>query len=87
MRLLSVLLGFVVVGFLRQIGGPESFRNEFAHLRQRILRNVYRVRAHVSDQRDGAFVTQFNAFIKALGHSHRILCRVTQPVIGGLLKL
>ena len=86
-RLLSVFLGFVEVGLLRQIGGPEFFGNEFANLRQRVLRNVDGIRAHIGDQRNGAFVPEFDAFIKTLGDSHRIFCRITQAVIGGLLQL
>src|ERR1019366_5214723 len=51
--------------------------------------SVYRGGGSVKccSERDGAFVTQFNAFIQFLRDSHRPLRRVAQTVIRSLLQL
>src|SRR5262245_1019931 len=84
-RFLGVLFGFVVVRPFRQIIRAETFRNQLAHLRQRVLRNVDRIRAHVRDQRDGPFGTEFDAFVQALRDAHGALRGVAKAVVSGLL--
>ena len=48
---------------------------------------LHGIRAHVGDQRNGAFVAQFNAFIKTLRQRHRVFRGITQAVVGSLLQL
>ncbi len=56
-------------------------------MRERIIRDVHRIRAHVGNQCDGAFAAQLDAFIKPLRERHSALRRVSQPVVSGLLEL
>src|SRR5579862_416621 len=84
---LRVFLRLVVVGLFREIVGAEALRNEFADLREGVLRNVNRVGAHVGDERDGAFGAEFDTFVEALGDAHGALGGVAQAVVGRLLEL
>src|SRR5689334_22700543 len=63
-RLLRVFLRLVEIRLLGKIVGTILRGDEFANLRQRIARNMHRVRAHVSNQRHRAFRTQLHTFIE-----------------------
>ena len=83
---LGILLRFVIVGLFRKVIAAESLRNQFTNLRQRVVRDVHGIRAHVGNQRNRAFVTKFHAFVEFLRQRHRALGRVPQPVVSRLLQ-
>ena len=85
-RFLRVFFRLVKVGLLGKIVRPEALRNQLADLRQRVVRDAHGIRAHVSDQRDGAFVAELHAFIQALRQGHGALGREAQAVVRGLLE-
>src|ERR1700683_5424975 len=84
---LRVFFRFIEVGFFRQIALAVARSNVVAHLGDRVRRYLHRVRAHVGDQRDRAFVPELDAFVKALREHHGALGGVAQAVVAGLLKL
>src|SRR4029077_1123727 len=86
-RFLCILLGLVIVRLLRQVIGTEAFRNQFAHLLQRIVRDVHGIGAHVGNQRDGAFLAKLHAFVEPLRQAHGALRGVAQAVVSSLLQL
>ena len=83
---LGILLRFVIVGLFRKVIAAESLRNQFTNLRQRVVRDVHGIRAHVGNQRNRAFVTKFHAFVEFLRQRHRALGRVPQSVVSRLLQ-
>src|SRR5579859_416132 len=86
-RFLRVFLRFVIIRFFRQVIRSKAFRNQLAHLGQRILRDIYGIGAHVRDQRDGTFFAKLHAFIKPLRQPHGALGGVAQAIVSGLLQL
>src|SRR6266851_105978 len=86
-RFLRVFLRFVVVRFFREVIRSKSFRNQLAHLLQRIVGDVHGIGAHVGDQRDGAFLAEFHAFVEPLRQAHGALGGVAQAIVSGLLQL
>ena len=86
-RVLRILLGLEEIRLLGQVRLAISGADQAAHLVQRVIRNAHRIRAHISDQRDRAFLAQFHAFIEPLREAHGALGRVAQAIVGGLLKL
>ena len=85
-RFLGVFLRLIEVRLLGEVIRAKLRRDEFADLRQRVVRNMHRVRAHVRDQRDGALRAQLHAFIESLRQRHGALGGVAQPVVGRLLQ-
>src|SRR5580704_7076869 len=84
---LRVLLGLVIVGLFGKIAGAETVRDQFAHLREGVIRDVHGIGAHVGDERDGAFFAKLDTFIEFLRERHRALGSVAEAVVGGLLQL
>ena len=86
-RFLRVFLRLVEIRLFRQVALAVARSDLVAHLGERVGGDVHRIRAHVGDQRDRAFVSQLDAFIESLRQRHGALRRVAQAVVGGLLQL
>ena len=87
MRILRILLGLEEIRLLRQVRLAISGADQAAHLVQRVIRNAHRVRAHIGDQRNRAFLPQLHALVKPLREAHGALGSVPQAIVGRLLKL
>ena len=87
MGFLGFLLRLVYIGRAGNILGPELRGNEFADFSQGIVGNTHRIRTHISDEADQAFVAEFHAFVQALGDHHDALHAEAQLAGAILLQL
>ncbi len=87
MRRLRRLLFLVHVRRFRQVLGTVLAADEFAQLRDRIIRNTGGIGAHVGDEANRAFLAQFHAFVEVLREHHGALHAEAQLARGVLLQL
>src|SRR5437868_3079542 len=87
MRRLRRFLLFKGICRRRQKLRTIFFCNVFANLAERLIGHPGRVRTHISDETDEAFVAEFDAFIKALGDHHCALYAEAQLARRILLQL
>ncbi len=88
MRRLRLFLLFVDVGRFRHVLGTVLAADQFAHLRDGVVRDARGIGAHVGDEADRAFVAaQLHAFIEVLGQHHGALDAEAQLARGVLLQL
>ena len=86
MRILGVLLASVEDRLLRKVGPAVDIGNIRAHHLHRVVRDPSRIRAHIGDQANAAFVAEFDAFVKPLRQHHRFLHGEAKPARGILLQ-
>ena len=87
MSSLRRLLLFVGVGRFRQILIAVLRFDVLPHFGQSFIRNAHRIRTHISDEADEAFLAQFHTFIEALGDHHGALHAEAELAGGILLQL
>lgn len=83
---LGPALGLVDAGLFGQMILAEGLNDEITGRLARLVRDARGVGTHVGDQRRKAPVTQFHAFIEALGDVHGAFGRVGKTLVGRLLQ-
>ena len=85
--ILGVLAAAVIPGLGRQILLAVVLSNVGSDFAQRVAGDPERIRTHVGDQADAAFLSQLDPFVEALSHSHGLFHGKPQLAGRFLLKL